>query len=346
MTSSSDGGVRFPLSLAKVFPGTSPVTSIDFHENGELCVTSDADDSITLINALEGKIRKTIYSKKYGANVVRYTHHDQSVLVSSTSSSSGNAIRYLSLYDNSWLRVFNGHTDKVVGVVMSPVDDCFLTGSADRSVRLWNLNEKACIASLQFPLDSSVPHVAYDPQGLIFAAMSRIGTLNIIKLYDARNYELGPFKTATIECDEVAKYLAYGLKTLQWKEAQISAHSKWAHIQFSCDGQNMLVTTDSSLILLVDAFECSIKQAFLGRCNKSGLELGACFTPDATYALSGSEDGNIYAWNVADGTQCSTMKGHTGPVGHVACSPKYELAVSSCKSSALWISSEAAQTYQ
>ncbi len=76
-------------------------------------------------------------------------------------SSSGNAIRYLSLYDNSWLRVFNGHTDKVsarivfsiykyygfhsspfvtskvVGVVMSPVDDCFLTGSADRLGRLF-----------------------------------------------------------------------------------------------------------------------------------------------------------------------------------------------------------------
>lgn len=33
--------------------------------------------SITLINAVEGRIRKTIHSHKYGCGVVRYTHHDQ-----------------------------------------------------------------------------------------------------------------------------------------------------------------------------------------------------------------------------------------------------------------------------
>lgn len=33
--------------------------------------------SITLINAVEGRIRKTIHSHKYGCGMVRYTHHDQ-----------------------------------------------------------------------------------------------------------------------------------------------------------------------------------------------------------------------------------------------------------------------------
>lgn len=65
------------LAMGQVFQGTSAVTSMDFHEEGELCVTANADNSITLINALEGKVRKTVHCQKYGAGVLKYTHHDQ-----------------------------------------------------------------------------------------------------------------------------------------------------------------------------------------------------------------------------------------------------------------------------
>lgn len=41
-------------------------------------------------------------------------------------------MRYLSLYDNQFLRFFAGHTDKVVSIAMSPTDDHFMTGSLDR----------------------------------------------------------------------------------------------------------------------------------------------------------------------------------------------------------------------
>ena len=33
--------------------------------------------SVTLINAVEGRKRKTIHTQKYGCGVIRYTHHDQ-----------------------------------------------------------------------------------------------------------------------------------------------------------------------------------------------------------------------------------------------------------------------------
>jgi COMPASS component SWD2 len=86
--------------------------------------------------------------------------------VSSDNGNGDHAVRYLSLYDNSFLRFFKGHTDKVISIAMNPVDDCFMTGSTDRSVRLWNLSVPDCLAVLQFPLNSGAPHVAYDPQVL------------------------------------------------------------------------------------------------------------------------------------------------------------------------------------
>ena len=42
-----------------------------------LYYTTSTGRSVTLINAVEGRKRKTIHSKKYGCGVVRYTHHDQ-----------------------------------------------------------------------------------------------------------------------------------------------------------------------------------------------------------------------------------------------------------------------------
>lgn len=56
----------------------------------------------------------------------------QTVLVSSDAPGADHAVRYLSLYDNRFLRFFNGHTDKVVSIAMSPTDDHFMTGSLDR----------------------------------------------------------------------------------------------------------------------------------------------------------------------------------------------------------------------
>lgn len=56
----------------------------------------------------------------------------QTVLVSSDAPGVDHAVRYLSLYDNRFLRFFNGHTDKVVSIAMSPTDDHFMTGSLDR----------------------------------------------------------------------------------------------------------------------------------------------------------------------------------------------------------------------
>jgi hypothetical protein len=65
------------LAIGSVVPGTVPVISMDFHEKGELCVTTASDSSIVLVNALEGKVRKVVHSQKYGTGTIRYTHHDQ-----------------------------------------------------------------------------------------------------------------------------------------------------------------------------------------------------------------------------------------------------------------------------
>lgn len=64
-------------------PETS-FTSLDFDDSGEFLLAACDDESLQLYNCKEGKHIKTLFSKKYGAHLARFTHHAQSVLYAST----------------------------------------------------------------------------------------------------------------------------------------------------------------------------------------------------------------------------------------------------------------------
>ena len=52
--------------------------------------------------------------------------------------------RYMSVKENKYIRYFGGHDKKVVTLAMSPTDDTFLSGSMDKSIRLWDLRSNHC----------------------------------------------------------------------------------------------------------------------------------------------------------------------------------------------------------
>lgn len=66
---------------------------------------------------------------------------------------------------------------------MSPVDDTFLSGSLDSTIRLWDLRSANCqgLLNMSFP-----PIAAFDPEGLIFAAGVNS---ELIKMYDLRSFD-------------------------------------------------------------------------------------------------------------------------------------------------------------
>lgn len=63
------------LRVAKSFKeNTDRINSIDFSANGETLITSSDDDSITIYDCDKGLQKKTLNSKKYGVDLVHYTH--------------------------------------------------------------------------------------------------------------------------------------------------------------------------------------------------------------------------------------------------------------------------------
>lgn len=159
----------------------SSVTSLCFDDRGDTLISAGSDEKIQIFSLSSGRQSKTHYSKKYGVDLVRFTHRSGAIIHASTKLD--HAIRHHSLHDNKYLRYFQGHIARVTSLQMSPIDETFLSAAVDDSVRSWDLraaNAQSCLVINGHPL------AAYDPSGLVFALS--FNESNKVLLYDMRRW--------------------------------------------------------------------------------------------------------------------------------------------------------------
>ncbi|KAG9336058.1 hypothetical protein JZ751_003324 [Albula glossodonta] len=334
--------------VAKVFRENSDkINCFDFSSNGETVISSSDDDSIVLYDCQEGNVltfsepqrggrmlrfvakpsllavseaycgshsrmltpKRTLYSKKYGVDLIRYTHAANTVVYSSNKID--DTIRYLSLHDNKYIRYFPGHNKRVVALSMSPVDDTFISGSLDKTIRLWDLRSPNCQGLMHL---QGKPVCSFDPEGLIFAAGVNS---EMVKLYDLRSFDKGPFATFKLQYDRTCE---------------------WTGLKFSNDGKLILVSTNGGTLRLLDAFKGAMLHSLGGYNNNKGVTLEASFTPDSQFIMIGSEDGKIHVWNAESGMKVAVLDGkHTGPVTCLQFNPKFMTFASACSNMAFWL---------
>ena len=69
--------------LVCVQESNTRINSLDFHLGQDLLVTAGDDDAIRVYNVSTGQIERTVYSRKYGAAHVNFTHHPSAVIYAS-----------------------------------------------------------------------------------------------------------------------------------------------------------------------------------------------------------------------------------------------------------------------
>jgi len=351
-----------PPVMGAVIRGKAAVTSLSFHDDGvHLFVASAEDATVRLVNCQTGAVapQHCIRMENAGVQIVQATHHNYSILTTGEGADPNqrNHIHYTSVYDNKLLRTFRGHTAEIVNLSINPTNDLFLSSSNDRTVRLWNLSQPACIAQMELPVDATAgtPFAAYDATGLLFgvtAAMTH-GRGNMIHLYDARKYEAGPFSELKVSQSSVEDFLkTKGQQTPQ--AARELSRSEWASLKFDSSGKHMLVTTRSGMAMSLDGFTAEVQQAFLAPAtNTTNIDpdsftiddedvapasnkIVACFTPDDRFILGGCSNGTIQCWEAATGRLVRQLDGHADAVTALAFNPKLAMFASSCTNTALW----------
>lgn len=300
-------------------------------------------DSIQLIDSLSGEAKKKIYTKTHGNRHVVYTHHEQCVLVSSRKTN--HDIRYLSLFDNRYLRFFKGHQAQVTSLAMSPVDDLFLSSSADGQVCLWSLASPSPVARLSLPENCEDPRVAYTHDGLLFGVLARNSSsgLSCVRLYDARGYDQGPFLQLRPSRQQLERALKTTNPSLDPAQVQRCLAATWQSFCFSPDGTRALVNTSVGMQISLDAYnDDSEPVVCFTEENSTGLELGCCFTPDSKHLLAGTGAGGkrVRVYDPLSGRPLGVLDGeHAAPVTSLRCNPKHEVIASSGINTMLWLKS-------
>ncbi|KAF0700430.1 Aste57867_9055 [Aphanomyces stellatus] len=319
--------------IGRVLPGEEDamLSSIDFHRTGNFCAVARNDGVISSINCTSGTLSKTILSKRYGCDIVRFSHHADCLLWSSQNDANDHAIRYHSLYDNKFLRYFSGHTKKVTSLMMHPTADEFLTASLDGSFRLWDLRSPDATGHLACGENKPIISAAYDSDGLVFGVYSGD---SLVRMYDARNFTEGPFAKFSLHEESISSALRPLLQSRQFKGSSVDVHA----IQFSPDQQHILLNTTAGVLIQLDAFEGKLTRLFASHSNLSGMKLGAVYSPDGGYIAAGGDDGNICMYNANTGAVVSgAMKGHLGPVFDLQWNPQRHMLGSVHANTLLWI---------
>lgn len=270
------------------------------------------------------RLKKTLFSKKYGVGPVRFTHHRNNVIYGSGKGESQEAgtIRYLSLHDNAYLRYYRGHEAPISALRLCPTDDTFVSAAPGDTVRWWDLRAMACQGVLAI---NGPPLVDLDPTGLVFAVALEH---RLLRLFDRRAYERGPFAAFEI-----------------LDRTRAAGSVNWTSLTFSPDGRELLVGTDVGLIYLIDSFDGFVKGTFSGHESISGVPsrrrhtVEPAFTPDAQYILCGSsQDFKVHMWrrDQPDKSPFAALEGHTSCPSLVRFNPRLALMASACTNLAFW----------
>ena len=185
-------------------------------------------------------------------------------------------------------KTLSGHENIVWSVSSSTDGKIAVSGSKDKTVRVWNTETRSLLHTFTGHL-GGVRSVSISHDKQFIASASADET---IKLWNVETGDL--------------------IRTL-------TAHqgSLWS-VEISPNGQTIASASSDKTIRLWNVATGELMRTFSGH---SHWVFSATFSPDGNYLASGSKDGTIKIWDVQSGKVLQTLSNHTDAVRSVAFSP-------------------------
>lgn len=265
---------------------TNRVWSVAFHPQGHRLVSGGDDYAARIWELRTGQCIKTLQGH---SNCIYAIAHDaQHHLLAS-----GHEDQTIKLWDMNLnvpeqlndslqpFRVLRGHRDRILSIAISSDGQMLGSGSADRTIKLWNLHTGQCLKTLQGH-QSWIWAVSFSPDHQLLASGSYDHT---IKLWNV----------ASGECQE----------TLEGHPSSVLA------LAFSQDGSRLVSGGYDQMIKLwhVETGEC------LRTCQAHMNRVWAVeISPDNQLLATGGDDHTVKLWNLETGDCLRTLIGHSNQV--------------------------------
>ncbi|RLG55269.1 MAG: hypothetical protein DRN88_05875, partial [Candidatus Hydrothermarchaeota archaeon] len=245
------------------------------------------------------------------------------------------------------LRTFKGHTGPVYSVCYSPDGKYIVSGSKDKTIRIWRMEDGECIMVLKGHT-GSVYSVFYSPDGKHITSGSKDKTIRIWKVEDGKCTMIlkGHSHSVLSACySPDGEYIASGSQDEtvriwrpkgKWRKC-IRVLTRWEKVRLVC------YSPDGKYLASGIGSDIKIWRVEDGKCVKllkghTGPVYSACYSPDGKYITSGSQDKTVRIWRMEDGKCIKILKGHTESVNSVCYSPdgKYVASGSDDETVRIW----------
>ncbi|OKH19845.1 hypothetical protein NIES593_20495 [Hydrococcus rivularis NIES-593] len=191
--------------------------------------------------------------------------------------------------------IFQGHDDRVKAVAVSPDGQIIVSGSWDKTLRLWNRQGNA-IGQPFRGHEGDVTSVAFSPDGQTIVSGSGDGTVRLWNL----------------EGNAIARPF-------------VGHQGDVTSVAFSPDGQTIVSGSGDGTVRLWNLEGNAIARPFVGH---QGDVTSVAFSPDGQTIVSGSGDGTVRLWDRQGNPIGLPFEGHEGDVTSVAFSPDGQTIVS------------------
>ena len=317
------------------------MTSMDFHAKNSLMVTVCDDEldqrglsrpeareakakrgvAIRVYNLAEGKHERTCFNSKHGVSCARFTHHPRSIVYASSKEWSdeswhrevdNNTIWHHSLTDNAMVRMFKkGHTDSVLDIEVSKVDDLFFSCSKDKTVKLWDLRLQEAQRTLR--INSLGLDNCREPRMVLDRNLYDGTQVDRMVWVGGEGGHIVCFDTRTLKAFENSVIMPHQHYRAALQAALPCDESPIKCLKVGNDGKLLAFSLQSYQGAVIYVYDTDLqyykkdltrpKHAFATR--EGGGEFD--FSPDDKYLLSAGPRGSVFVWNLENGKKVAEL---------------------------------------
>jgi autophagy-related protein 16 len=281
-------GVKVPTAVQKTLTGhSSDVSSVVYNIGGTLLLSASSDKTVRLWDAATGAQRGGAFTGAVqGVNFATLSLNDELVL----GCSNDNAARVWLVQGARLKHTLTGHVGKVSSGVFLDSASRVVTGSHDRTIKIWDLSKGYC-AKTMFCM-SSCNDVALLGGGTVLASAHVDKCLRLWDLASGTNFSV---------LDNV-------------HEGQITC------VAASIDGKLVLTSGRDNVLLLINPNTKEKVRTLQHPEYRNGLNWSrCCFSPDGKYVAAGSVNGSVFVWNLTAGKFDQTLVPPSSPGAPAVC---------------------------
>ncbi|XP_032757461.1 autophagy-related protein 16-1 isoform X4 [Rattus rattus] len=297
--------VRVPTTASYVFDAhDGEVNAVQFSPGSRLLATGGMDRRVKLWEAFGDKceFKGSLSGSNAGITSIEFDSAGAYLLAASNDFAS----RIWTVDDYRLRHTLTGHSGKVLSAKFLLDNARIVSGSHDRTLKLWDLRSKVCIKTVF--AGSSCNDIVCTEQCVMSGHFDKK-----IRFWDIRS------ESVVREMELLGKITALDLNP---------------------ERTELLSCSRDDLLKIIDLRTNAIKQSFSAPGFKCGSDwTRVVFSPDGSYVAAGSADGSLYVWSVLTGKVEKVLsKQHSSSINAVAWAPSglHVVSVDKGSKAVLW----------